>query len=225
VRAGMIGWMAAGAALLTCSATVAADTDTVAKFRIGGADYEMPLPSGYCLPNGKFAEIAQLMAGTDAGNDTLVTAYQCAKGAITTAEYPILIKSPKAMLQTSIGRKDLLGQLGPAFENPNLSALIAGTSDAANSKSLSEALGADVKAKTEVAPVGRDDTCGYLGGVVSLTNADRVVAASAVACITAVQNHVVLVYLYGPAENGTVGKLVPRAKALAQTLIARNEKP
>src|SRR5690606_13340098 len=94
--------------------------------------------------------------------------------------------------------------------------------DEESSKSVSGVLGQEVVTATEIKPTGRDELCGYLTGQVVVTSEGETTRASMAACITSVSSRAMMIYAYGPVEQGTVGP-ARRAKAVAATLIEQNE--
>lgn len=216
-------------AALVCSAVGghAASAAAPAEFRIGGVVLKFTLPPGYCAPQRKYIDIAQLVTASDNQNVTDLTAYKC-DGGVMTAKDPLLIKTPKSVLMTDVERPELLKQMGAVFDNPAFSTAIAtGSIDSDSAKSISEVLGQSVTVKTTIKPIGKDDTCAYLAGTVAIGPGagDGEPEASAVTgCITAVNKRILIVYVYGSYSGPqSIIALAPKAKALALQLIAENQ--
>lgn len=68
----------------------------------------------------------------------------------------------------------------------------------------------------KVEPLGRDETCAYLGGVLTLKTGEINYSRAIGACITAFAGRVIFVYRYGEGEPANVLKMLPLAKSLAQ---------
>jgi hypothetical protein len=196
----------------------------VATFRVGGIDFKLPLPDGYCLPTDKYIDIAQAVAAMDNENVTDLTAYRC-DGQGMSVDYPLLIKTPKSVLLNEVGRKELLSQMGAEFDKPEFANILAsGEIDQSSSDSVSAVLGESVAVKSEIKPIGKDETCAYLAGTVALGDKDGSSPIALTACITAVHKRVLLVYAFGPFSGPkSILALAPKAKALALTLIKQNE--
>jgi hypothetical protein len=115
--------------------------------------------------------------------------------------------------------------MGVEFDKPEFATAIAsGEMDKSEQESISTVLGDTVTVKSEVKPIGRDDTCAYLAGTVSVGDKDGSNPVAMLACITAVRKRVLLLYAYGPFSGpNSIVALAPRVRALAQTLIKQNE--
>jgi hypothetical protein len=66
--------IAAAVVMVSCAHAQIPAADAVATFRVGGVDFKLPLPSGYCLPVDKYIDVAQVVAATDNQNVTDLTA-------------------------------------------------------------------------------------------------------------------------------------------------------
>ena len=64
-------------ATLAASTAGAAVTPAPSTFRIGGVEFALPLPTGYCMPQGKQIDIAQLIAAADPNSVTHLTLVRC----------------------------------------------------------------------------------------------------------------------------------------------------
>ncbi len=108
----------------------------------------------------------------------------------------------------------MLASLGAEFEKPELIATLnSGKVDETVKKGLSES-GIDVNVQSSFAPMGRDDTCAYLGGQSNYADAGGASARVAfAACITVVKKKVLTLIVYERfVDAGTIAKLVPQAK-------------
>jgi hypothetical protein len=198
-----------------------------ASFRVGAVEFQLPLPSGYCLPRGLQVDVAQLVAAGDTQNVTDLTLFPCeapvsGSGLAAQKDY-ILIKTPKQALLTQVTREALLQGLGEAFENPAFTeALASGKLVKDAGQGVSEVIGTRVDLSGNIAPRGKDEFCAYVGGTMTVTSAIASYTLSAGACITAVGGRILTVYWYGPDEGpASVARLFLKAKGLARTITSR----
>jgi len=209
---------------LPVAAPVLAQAERTQSFRIGEQSYHWELPARYCLPTGNDAAVAQAISAADKQNVTLLTALSCE--GTNHFEHYILFKTPAANLLASMERSQMLASLGAEFEKPELVATLnSGKVDETVKKGLSET-GIDVNVQSSFAPMGRDDTCAYLGGQSNYASSGGDVSSriAFAACITVVKKKVVTLVVYEQfVDAGTIAKLVPQAKAIAQSLIKQNE--
>ncbi|HEX8124109.1 MAG TPA: hypothetical protein VF548_00840 [Allosphingosinicella sp.] len=201
-----------------------------ASFRVGGVEFQLPLPPGYCLPRGLQVDVAQLVAAGDTANVTDLTLFPCTAPAsgpeLGNQKDYILIKTPKQAMVTQVTRKDLLAGLGEAFDNPAFTeALNSGKLMKDAGQGVSNVVGTKIDLSGNVAPRGKDDVCAYLGGAMTVTSAVKSYALSVGACITAVGGRILTIYWYGPDEGpASVARLLVKAKGVARTITSRADR-
>ena len=115
----MLAAMAVG--LWAAPPAVAAD----AAFRVNGVEFQVPLPTGYCLPAGADIDLAQTLAAGDDRNVTHLSLRACGARAEDGILDYILVKTPKSVLLATVTREQLLEGLGEVFENPEMTAALA----------------------------------------------------------------------------------------------------
>ena len=218
----------AAALLLAAPGVLAAapEPSRQASFRVGGVELQAPIPAGYCMPAGTEVDVAQLLAAGDDQNVTHLTLVRCrAPGAPERtglgSDY-ILVKTPKQALLVEIGRDQMLAAMGQAFENPALAEALASGKPAEDAeKSLSRVIGDKIDLSGNVVPLGRDDVCAYLGGIVNVSTSTQSYRISLGACMTAVGGRLLAIYRYGPDEGQAgVARLLVKAKEFARTFAA-----
>lgn len=205
-------------------APAGAQEKRVSTFAVGEQSFHWDLPVRYCLPVGNDAAVSSAIDKADKQNVTLLTAVSCE--GTNHFEHYVLFKTPATALLASIGRPQMLASLGAEFDKPELIAsLNSGKVDETVKKGLAEGAGIDVNVQSSFAPMGRDDTCAYLGGQSNYAAPDGTSARVAfVACLTVVKQKVLTLIVYERfVDAGTIAKLVPQAKAIGQSLIAQNE--
>jgi len=189
----------------------------VGTFRISGVGFEMPIPTGYCLPSGKGGDVAQLMAAADQQNVTHLTLLACQDD--WGKDY-ILVKTPSQALLVDVGREEALKALAAALDTPALKEQFSSgklVTDAG--KGMSDVLGRKVDLVGEIKPVGRDEACVYLAGTTEVKTADVSYRIAVGGCITVVGRRMLTLYVYG-SDTGAAGvaALVARSRRLMETI-------
>ena len=215
-----LGLALAAAAAMISAAAGPADAQAkpaVGSFRISGVGFEMPVPAGYCLPDGKQSDVAQFMAAADKQNVTDLTLFACP------GEWKndyILIKTPVDVLLADVGREEALKALGAAFDNPvTKEAFSSGKLLTDAGKGISEVAGRKVDLTGEIKPLGRDEACAYLGGTTEVKAPNVSYRISVGGCITVVGRRILTVFVYGPDKGSAgVAALVARSRRLMETI-------
>lgn len=207
-----IACVAGLAAALILAAPAAAQTAPV-RFAIGSQHYEMPIPDGYCVPEGKQAESMALAARTDPSDVTLASIVSCGPKA-DPGDY-FLVKTPANLTSTDVE----FGQLvGAEFDSP--AEIPVPDTEKNVSDVLSGHTGQKVAVNTAIAGRGRDATCGYIGGLIEANAAGSArVTMTVTGCITVVAKRAIMVFCYLPGDDLThMAALKARARAIAQTI-------
>ena len=189
----------------------------VATFNVGGVELILPLPDDYCLPV-TAAEIggAQILAAGDTTNVTHLQIGRCDIAQPNARFDYTLVKTPRSVLAATVGRSSLIAGVGDEFNNP---VTLANFDFGKAGADVSVAFGKTVTLAGAIKPLGRDDMCAYLGGVIDVKTGDMAYAQAVGACITAVGGRVVIVYRYGPDNTPAgVAKLVVEAKSVAGSI-------
>ena len=152
------------AILALLGAVCAIDTAQAAPvpFRIGAVELTMPLPAGFCEPSKNAAAAVQLLAAADDVNLTHLTMLPCDDGSLSKPDY-VIVKTPKTMLLATLTRETLLAELAKVFDATTYKPL-PGTNDNIE-KRFEELVGEHPEILGAVKPLGRDDICSYMGGV------------------------------------------------------------
>lgn len=197
--------------------SAAAQARQVASFRLGGVAFEVPLPAGYCPPQGRAIDVAQMVAAADVDNITDLSLFPCGDDG-SAANY-FLVKTPKSMLATSVTRPELLAAAGAEFDKPEFNEMLAsGTINDKTSKAYTDMTQQVTTLTGQVKPLGRDETCAYLGGVLNFKT-DKIAYSRAISgCITAVADRAIFVFRYSEGEPANVLKMLPVAKAFALSI-------
>ena len=210
--------------LFTPTASLA-DVPPPATFQVGGVNFAMQLPSGYCLPTGQHAALAQLLAATDPTNVTDVALFRCGAPVITDADDYTIIKTPVRVLTETVTRQQVLESVGAEFDKPEFAVLLkSGAIDKQVADNFNKAVPADAKFDGALRPLGRDDTCAYIGGTVAVEGKGLRYTQAVGGCITSIGGRVVLIFRYG-IKTGTedVLQLLRESKALVATIKAADK--
>jgi hypothetical protein len=166
--------------------------------RLGGDEVWLAVPSGYCEPMGRYANLAALTDASDSQSVTYLALVDCADQAAGRAiSRSLLLRAPKSAMSERVTRAEFLDRLGtlaptPAAERPRDGALRL---------------------------VAGDENGRYLGGLI---RQGRRTTALAVA-VTAVKGHVVSLssYVTGEPEQALEAAL-GIAQAQARALVEAN---
>ncbi len=197
-------------------ATIAEDS-----FRLSGAEFKVPPQEGLCPPSGKNIDLDQLVAAADTQNITHYSLLSCSE---QRDDKPIMnyliIKSPKQALTVRVNRKAFLDGLGQAFENPEFKKYLeSGEVEREVEKGFSEVANQKLRLDTSIEPYGRDDVCGYLGGIAKYTQVPETYAIAMGACLTSIADRVIFIYHFGDdlSPEG-IGSLMLKSKLLAESI-------
>lgn len=212
--------MAAGLCALALPA--AAQTAATTEFTVGDVAIELPLPAGFCPANGVGVQVAKIVAAADKDNATDLTLFPCNDQSGTAPDY-YLVKTPASMLAAKSPRADILASLKAEFDKPGFAeALEAADINGKTSEAYSKLMQQKAEVSGKVEPMGIDETCAYMGGVMHFQSAATRYSRAISACITSVGDRVVMIYRYSQGEPGNVLARMKSAKALA---LAMKPKP
>ena len=209
---------AVGLAALVSIAAAPADPSRIADFRVGGMSFSLPIPSGYCLPVDRQADIAQMLAAADTVNVTDLTLMTCDKTILKGANDYTVIKTPRTALLASVDRATLLAQVGKEFDTE---LRLEGTTGSQTMDKASKALsdifgGAKVSISGSFLPRGKDEVCAYMTGVLHYETLQMTYDQPLAGCITAVGNRIFYIYRAGTAgDPASLLQLMREARALA----------
>lgn len=206
---------------LALAGSAAAQTRTT--FRVGGVGIEVTPPTGYCEPSGAGVDIAQILAAGDNDNVTDLTLFPCSDQSGEAPDY-YLIKTPKTLLLSNAPRAELLASLRAEFDKPGfVAAMKALEAQDETSDAYTKLTGQKIAVTGSPDPMGLDETCAYLGGVIRFESKAIAYSRAVGTCITSVGNRVVIIHRYSTGEPGNVPAMIKSAKALALAMEAKAE--
>jgi hypothetical protein len=186
------------------------------KFSVGGVNYTMPLPAGYCPPaHPDDVKRMDFAASLDTEHVTLASLVRCKRDNAT--DY-ILIKTPKGNVNLTVTLEQLMREAGPVFDQ--MEGQNVAVPDA--EQNLGQAIGRETGRETDVAmavgPRGRDARCLYIGGTVrSQGLAGGTIALGG--CISATGGRMLMLAVYGQGDKPeTVRALMRQSRALIETI-------
>ena len=205
-------------AAMIAAAVPALAASGAVNFTIADRELAMPVPAGYCLPEGKAAEIAAMTARTDKDNKTLATFVDC-KGQGTTAAMSnyVLVKSPNSAAEFTMDKAEALDLLAAAGTSPDAPKF---DEDMANevADDAEEAFGQRVELTGNVGYAGRDADCVYLAGRLALKSDPNGKSLWLGACMTVAGGKVLTVYRYDARSTAKVADLKAHAKKVALSI-------
>jgi hypothetical protein len=197
----------------------AAAQGVAARFEIGGVNFVMPVPAGYCLPTADQQPAVDALAASDRDNKTSLTLLSCGPNA-DEMDY-LIIKTPVDVVSLTISRTTLLSSLGPEFDKPMGADFDLGATERDIEGRFSESAGRPVSVAAAVSPRGHDDVCGYIGGTVKSDALEGGVITVA-SCLTVVSGRVLAINLYARGDDpATLRALLKRTRALALTVTGK----
>jgi hypothetical protein len=189
-------WGLAALAIGLAASAHAQDAPRTAEFSIGAVRVQVDLPEGYCVADKQLFDATQ--GHVDSGmNTTHLLIVKC--GAHTLEDDFYAIKTPTTMLDQAISRDQLFAQLKPVYGTPELAAQMAAMNERASA--ITEARGSRVDFKGALKPIGMDETCAYLGGLVTAQRGSTSVDIAQGDCLTAIGDRVVTVYSTGQGTS------------------------
>jgi hypothetical protein len=203
------------AALLLIGSSAAA-AEGAARFSIGGVALEAAVPAGYCLPREEQAAAVRTLAAGDSRNVTHLALLACTPAQGQVSSY-ILLKTPNEAVSATLELDQFLADAGAAFDNPAFKAMLeSGELQEESEASMGKAMGAKIDLAGDLRPLGKDERCAYIGGVMQVKSpaADYRIAIGM--CMTVVGGRLLTINWYGP-DRGSAGvaELLVKAKRLA----------
>jgi hypothetical protein len=183
-------------------------------FRVGTVAFNLPVPEGFCLPEGEDAAAAQLIAASDRDNVTHLSLLQCDEKR-RWIDY-FLIKTPTVALMATMTNAELQQAVEPELAKGfNSDEIVASVS-----KEVSDTFRSKVDLKGQIVFLGKDESCLYLGGVFDVAGANGTGYTLAMAqCMTVVEGKMLSIYRYGGGKGRkAVEALMPSTKILAKAI-------
>lgn len=189
--------------------------EPVHRFTVGGKAFTVPVPQGYCLPEGANYANAQAVASLDTMNFTHANLDRCGTFGV---DY-VHIKSPRQSQTLTMPRADFLALLAREIQTTSGQQLV---DDAIKEAGRDVANGTDNEViidNTVPRYFGQDDACVYMAMTGDVTGAGGTVAIRGVICMTIVGGEFMNVNAYaisGPSM--TEAQLKARVRAIALSI-------
>jgi hypothetical protein len=204
-------------ALAASGPALAQDAKT-ARFQVTGVEIALPVPKGYCEPQGHGIAVAQLVAASDDDNVTDLTLHQCGDETRFVDYY--ILKTTKVMLTVAVSREELIAAMVDALDDPAVKASV----DPAKlnpeiERGFAGVTGQKLSVDTSVRWVGHDDVCVYLAGTVTFKDPKGDSARAMSGCMTAVGGRAVNIYRYSDgADPKNAARYLADVKAMALSM-------
>lgn len=215
---------AAVAAFLLSASPLAAQAAEVKVIRVMGDDIQVPVPDGYCEPQGPYRDNAQRAEASDSQNVTFLTLFRCDEMAAGgDLQHLIYIKAPKPALAARATLKELLDAMGAIPASELSAALDDNRIRPGVEKDASQVFGTSVQIQSEIKPATKDAFGWYMAGTVDYSVAGRNLGLAVAIGMTAVKGHVLSYNAYGPGKDVTaVRAALAQAKAETKVFVEAN---
>ena len=169
--------------------------DRVVNFSIGNRQFSMPVPEGYCTPEGELVDAANAAAEIDTMNVTLTTLFACNEGEMQMpVERYILVKTPRFAVHELLEKVTSLQEWEMDLRGPDAEGgaqIEEGVED-----SYQRMRGENLELDMTTRLLGRDEECVYLGGRFATESSARSILGRAVTCMTVRGRKAININLY-----------------------------
>lgn len=209
--------MMMGALALAAAMPAFAQEAQTARFQVTGVEVALPIPKGFCLPRGKGAVVAQLLAAGDTSNVTHLTLDSCNEQAADIDYY--LFKTTRSVLAIQVSREEWIAALIAHLDDPAVKTAIDPSKIKPEVEREFETMfGQKASVGGDITWLGHDDTCVYLGGVMSFETEGVSYKRAVSGCMTAVGGRSVNVYRYSEGVPANVTRYLADVKAIALSM-------
>ncbi|MBX3483991.1 hypothetical protein [Phenylobacterium sp.] len=191
--------------------------------RVGGDEIRVPVPDGYCPPEGRYANIAQVTDAMDSQSITYLALIDCeALAAGANLRRYLFLRAPKAMADQKLTRAELIERMGPIPETPLNLALGNPAWEQARAEA-ERAAGRKLKVGADMRPVARDANGYYVAGVIRLSAGAEARPTAVAVGATVVKGHVLAVTSYiAGSDVEALRETLDVAKASAKAIAEAN---
>jgi hypothetical protein len=196
-----------------------------AKFTVGGEEFRLSLPDGFCLPVDEFVEFARVAEQLDQTNMTDTTFVRCSD--IKQHSEPTgwgMMKTPRASIGKKVpSRSEIIAYFQSNIKNPEIFQSL-NNPDSLINKRFQDVFGLDANVKSSLQPLAVDDKAGYIGGTVSGSVKGHEIIVAGAAAATVVRDRIFFYYLFRPYKSPKdIAELLPLVKAGMLQFIVENE--
>jgi len=196
-----------------------------AKFTVGGEEFQLSLPDGFCLPVDEFVEFARVAEQLDQTNMTDATFVKC--GDIEKHSEPTgwgMMKTPRSSIGKKVPpRSEIIAYFQNNIKNPEIFQSL-NNPDKLTNKRFQDVFGVDANVKSSLQPLAVDDKAGYIGGTVSGSVKGHEIIVAGAAAATVVRERIFFFYLFRPYKSPKdIADLIPLVKAGMLQFIVENE--
>lgn len=196
----------AGALMMVAGPALAQGVGEPVRFSVGTVSFAMPVPEGYCVPEGEAIARMQRVSARDSEGVTALALVSCGEHA-DIGDF-MMIKTSPAFAARPMTLAELMSD--PTFANPP-------RADTASpgKRTMTRANGEQVEVEGGARGMGHDDVCGYVGGAMTSMG----LTSSTVGCATVRGGR--LIGIFFTEQGGDQAQLVrlrARARAVAMSI-------
>ncbi|KPL67112.1 hypothetical protein SZ64_02770 [Erythrobacter sp. SG61-1L] len=198
---------------------VASAQQGAARFSIGEQMFRLPVPTGYCAPEGEMKQQTEQVADADVANITVGTWLACTGAGISQpVERYAIVRSSRRLSDDLYEKEPTLAEWEALYRRMAQSR--------ANAQAMDEAEAAGEKAlgqRTEMeladaSLIERDGDCVYNGEAVGAGQPDATAQGMIMTCLTVRGQKIFTVTLYDFSGSGSLAPMKDRARAIALTI-------
>jgi hypothetical protein len=210
---------AALAALATAMATAAgsarAEGPVIHRFTIGSEAFSVPVPEGYCLPQGADVALSEELAALDVQSHTLADLNRC--GSI--GEDYIHIKTPRTARPVPLPKALFLPLIARELESASGQKLMNDAMDKAGKQITDKTENAISLDEMKPRYGGLDEDCVYMVATGKVVVGEEALSLMTAGCMTVVDKRFITVAAYSGVDSGTTEEqLKARARAVARSI-------
>lgn len=208
------------AALALVPGVALAKGESVLRFSVGGKAFTVPIPQGYCLPEGATVAMADKVASLDTMNFTHANLDRCGTFG---ADY-VHIKSPRQSQPVPLPRAEFVTLLARELQTASGQQLVDDAIDSAE-RDVAKGTNDEIKLNNTVPQfAGQDDVCVYMALSGEVVVEQERIAMRGLICMTVVGGEFMNVNAYATSRTGiTDAQLKARARAIAVSIAAAGD--
>ncbi len=207
-------WIVFVPALLLAAPALAVEDGAVLAFNAAGQEFGMPVPAGYCPPEGEDIAVARRVAAMDPVNETPIDLQRCG----TAGDDYVLVKYPKAGGVFEMDRAMFLALVAAELEAPGADAILSEGAELANEGIADATANRGRVDIPDFGYTGTDDICAYLSGTITVQLGESSRQGLAASCITLVGERNLVIHVYNFLGTASVEELRAHAATIARSI-------
>lgn len=188
------------------------------RFMIGTIEYSLPIPEGFCLPQGEELADSQYIATFDPTNATPVDLQRCG----TYNSNYTLVKHARNAPPVGLSRAAFIEVMAQYFADQANKPSLDSSIDKVREGMSEKTDGVMTQGETQFGYTGHDDTCIYLAGKMQVVIDGTAFWRNVGSCTTLVGGRVISIHSYANEDwNIPSAELRDRSRDIAQSIVAR----